>query len=93
MRMGGRRESGVRPLRVGGAVLGLLLFTLALAPRGAGPGTGGAPPVDNLTGQFLVATAYLGGTFRLGVVEALVERHFSHLGPVSVRRDREFRQP
>ena len=56
MRMGGRWESGVRPLRVGSAVLGLLLFTLALAPRGAGPGTGGAPPVDNLTGQFLVAT-------------------------------------
>jgi putative transcriptional regulator len=56
MRIGGRWGSGVRPLRVGGVVLGLLFFILALAPRGAGPGTGGAPPIDNLTGQFLVAT-------------------------------------
>jgi putative transcriptional regulator len=56
MRIGGRWEPGVRPLRVGGAVLGLLLFTLPVVSREAGPGTGGAAPVDNLTGQFLVAT-------------------------------------
>ena len=56
MRVGERWESAIRPLRVGGAVLGLLLFTLAVSPRGAGPATGGAAPIDNLTGQFLVAT-------------------------------------
>jgi len=56
MRIGGRWDSDVRPLRVGTVALGVLLFTLPLVPSGAGPGTGGAPPVDDLTGQFLVAT-------------------------------------
>jgi putative transcriptional regulator len=59
MRIGRGGESAIRSLRVGGALLGLLLVTLAASPKAAGPATGGAPPVDNLTGQFLVATEEL----------------------------------
>jgi len=56
MRIGGRWESVIRSLRVGGAVVGILAFTLALSSRGTGPATGGAPSNDILIGQFLVAT-------------------------------------
>ena len=59
MRIGGRWESGVRPIRVGGVALGVLLFALPVVSREAGPGTGGAPPIGNLTGQFLVASQQL----------------------------------
>jgi putative transcriptional regulator len=56
MRISGRGRSVARPLRLGGAVLGLLLVTLAASPGRIVAGTGGAAPIDNLTGQCLVAT-------------------------------------
>jgi putative transcriptional regulator len=55
MRIDGRRKA-TRLLRRGGVALGLLLVSLALSTARAGAATSGAPPVENLTGQFLVAT-------------------------------------